>query len=96
MQGAIPQDEKWLTENHDATLKRYRDLTRSAFGTPLIVWPEAAAPDLVNNLGGYFGELYDEAQARGSAIVMGALRADDQEKNYYNSVLALDNGVTLV
>jgi apolipoprotein N-acyltransferase len=77
IQGAIPQDEKWLTANHDATLKRYRDLTRSAFGTPLIVWPEAAAPDLVNNLGGYFG----------------ALRADDQEKNYYNSVLALDNGV---
>ena len=93
VQGAIPQDEKWLEENHDATLKRYRDLTRSALGTPLIVWPEAAAPDLVNNLGGYFGALYDEAQARGSAIVLGALRADDAEKNYYNSVLALDNGV---
>lgn len=93
IQGAIPQDEKWLAANHDATLKRYRDLTRSAFGTPLIVWPEAAAPDLVNNLGGYFSALYDEAQARGSAIVMGALRADDQEKNYYNSVLALDDGV---
>ncbi len=93
VQGAIPQDEKWLLNNHDATLVRYRNLTRTAFGTPLIVWPEAAAPDLVNNLGSYFGALYDEAQSHGSAIVMGALRTDDAEKNYYNSVLALDNGV---
>lgn len=94
VQGAIPQDEKWLIENQKATLTRYRELTETAFGTPLIVWPEAAAPDLVNNLGSYFGKLYDAAQAQGSAIVMGALRADDAEKNYYNSVLALDNGVT--
>jgi apolipoprotein N-acyltransferase len=94
VQGAIPQDEKWLQGNQQATLDRYRELTESAHGVPLIVWPEAAAPDLVNNLGGYFGKLYDAAQAHGSAIVMGALRADDAEKNYYNSVLALDNGVT--
>lgn len=94
VQGAIPQDEKWLLANQQATLKRYRELSETAFGTPLIVWPEAAAPDLINNLGSYFGKLYDAAQARGSAIVVGALRADDAEKNYYNSVLALDNGVT--
>jgi apolipoprotein N-acyltransferase len=93
VQGAIPQDEKWLASNRDTTLKIYRDLTRQALGTPLIVWPEAAAPDLVNNLGSYFGALYDEAQKRGSAIVMGALRADDAERNFYNSILALDNGV---
>ena len=44
VQGAIPQDMKWLEANHDATLNLYRELAESAFGTPLIVFPEASLP----------------------------------------------------
>lgn len=95
VQGAIPQDEKWQESHHDATLRIYRDLTRTVLGTPLIVWPESAAPDLANNLLGYLGGLYKEASARGSALVMGILRADPApggapgEEIYFNSVVAL-------
>ena len=95
VQGAIPQDEKWLDTNHDTTLRIYRDLTRSALGTPLIVWPEAAAPDLANNLVDYLGGLYKEASAHGSALVLGVLRADPPppgqrgEPKYFNAVVAL-------
>ena len=95
VQGAIPQDEKWLESNHDTTLRIYHDLTRGVLGTPLIVWPEAAVPDLANNLVAYLGQLYKEASAAGSALLLGALRADPlpggkpQEQQYFNAVLAM-------
>ena len=98
VQGAIPQDEKWQESNHDATLSLYQTLTEKVLGTQLIVWPESAPADLANDLVPYINNLYREARARGSAIVMGVLRAEGDEgkpasERYYNSVLALDDKV---
>jgi apolipoprotein N-acyltransferase len=90
IQGAVPQDEKWQEDNHDATLLRYRNLTIKALGTPLIIWPEAAPPDLANNLVDYLGTLYRMASARSSSIVLGVVRASDDGEQYFNSVLSLD------
>ncbi|MFM8585403.1 MAG: apolipoprotein N-acyltransferase [Gammaproteobacteria bacterium] len=97
VQGAIPQDQKWLAENRDESLRRYRDLTFSAFGTPLIVWPEAAAPDLANNLVPYINDLADAARQRNSSLLLGLIRAEPGELNdkgeprvdYFNSILSL-------
>jgi apolipoprotein N-acyltransferase len=44
VQGAIPQDEKWITENLESILEVYRTRTREAHGADLIVWPESAVP----------------------------------------------------
>jgi apolipoprotein N-acyltransferase len=94
VQGAVPQDEKWIEGNLDNILESYRKLTREAHGADLIVWPESAIPDLVNNHIEYYREVYGEASARGSALVMGALRAEENpathEEEYFNSVLAMD------
>ena len=97
VQGAIPQDQKWLAENREESLRRYRDLTFSAFGTPLIVWPEAAAPDLANNIVPYLNDLADAARQKGSSLLLGLIRAepaDPDEKgeprvDYFNSILSL-------
>lgn len=89
VQGAIPQDQKWLDSNREATLERYRTLTERVLGTPLIVWPESAPPDLANNLVPYLRTVYGAARAEGSALVLGVVRASDDARNYYNSVLAL-------
>lgn len=92
VQGAIPQDQKWLAENRDESLRRYRDLTLSAVGTPLIVWPEAAAPDLANNLVPYINQLSEEARQRGSSLLLGLIRAEpgiEGKVDYFNSILAL-------
>jgi len=97
VQGAIPQDQKWLADNRDESLRRYRDLTFSALGTPLIVWPEAAVPDLANNIMAYLSELADVARQRGSSLLVGLIRAEPDEPNargesqtqYFNSILSL-------
>ncbi len=93
VQGAIPQDEKWLESNRQTTLRLYRDLTDRVLGTPLIVWPESAPADVANDIAPYINSLYRDARAHGSAIVMGVLRAEqsvDGGTRYFNSVLALD------
>lgn len=94
-QGAVPQDEKWLETNRDATLDLYQKLTEQAFGTALIVWPESAPADTANDLVPWLSRIYRDAHAHGSALVMGILRAeggvsDSDPVRYYNSVLALD------
>lgn len=90
LQGAVPQDLKWLDANRDTTLDLYARLTREALGTPLIVMPESALPDLANNLVPFIGGLYREAGERGSALVLGLVRAGEGRDEYFNSVLSLD------
>jgi apolipoprotein N-acyltransferase len=87
VQGAIPQDQKWLDSNRDTTLDLYRDLTREALGARVIVWPESAPPDLANNLSDYLLGVFREVHSRGSALVTGVVRAEGDV--YYNSVLSL-------
>jgi apolipoprotein N-acyltransferase len=101
VQGAIPQDEKWIAENLRSTLDRYQQLTRQAHGAELIVWPESAIPDLANNHIAYYRDVYAEASAHGSSLIMGTLRAEENkqtgEEEYFNSILAMDRstpGVT--
>ncbi|MGH8148877.1 MAG: apolipoprotein N-acyltransferase [Steroidobacteraceae bacterium] len=92
IQGSIPEDQKWQDEYRDRTLQRYRRLTLSALGTPVIIWPEAAPPDLANNLTAYLLGIYRQAHDRGSSLLIGVLRSDGGGI-YYNSVLALGSKV---
>lgn len=97
VQGAIPQDEKWLEQYRTTTLGRYESLTGEVWGAQLIVWPESATAALANDITGYLNRLYGEARAHHAALVMGILRADRDtagEVRYYNSVLALDEDVS--
>jgi apolipoprotein N-acyltransferase len=93
VQGAIPQDEKWLESNRETTLRLYRTLTERVLGTALIVWPESAPADVANDIAPYINSLYRDARAHGSAIIMGVLRAEANPEGgtrYFNSVVALD------
>ncbi|MDE2051494.1 MAG: apolipoprotein N-acyltransferase [Gammaproteobacteria bacterium] len=89
IQADIPQEDKWLDSEAPMILERYRKMTESALGTRLIVWPEAALPDLANNLLPYIARVDREAQARGSSLVMGVVRASEDGEHYYDSILAL-------
>ena len=94
VQGAIPQDEKWLEDNLDNIIDLYRTRTREAHGADLIVWPESAIPDLANNHIEFYRDVYQEASAHGSSLMVGTLRAGENpktgEEEYFNSVLSMD------
>jgi apolipoprotein N-acyltransferase len=94
VQGAIPQDEKWIDDNLENILDVYRTRTREAHGAQLIVWPESAIPDLANNHVDFYRDVYQAASAQGSSLIVGTLRAEENpetgELEYYNSVLSMD------
>jgi apolipoprotein N-acyltransferase len=89
LQGAVPQDMKWLESNQQTILDDYAELHRQALGADLIVWPESALPDLANLYAEYIGAAWSSADRAGSGVLMGVMRLDDDKVNYYNSVLAL-------
>jgi apolipoprotein N-acyltransferase len=102
IQGAIPQDQKWLDTNKDTTLKLYQALTEKALGVGLIVWPESATAEVANDIVPYLNHLNTEARTHHSALVMGVLRAEsvpagkggegsEDKTRYFNSVLAFDD-----
>lgn len=89
VQASVPQDYKWSPEWRDKTLSLYRNLAEPYFGTPLIIWPEAALPDLSYELTDYLSELWGDAHRAHSDLVMGLLHYDFNRDAYYNGVLAL-------
>jgi apolipoprotein N-acyltransferase len=93
LQGAIPQDLKWQADNVEPTRELYTRLNEQALGAQLIVWPESALPQLANEIPQYLGQLYSQARAHRSDIVMGIIRADDAD-NYYNSIITLSDRVS--
>jgi apolipoprotein N-acyltransferase len=94
VQGAISQDLKWQKENREATLELYRDLTRKALGSRIVVWPEAALPALAHEVDDFLQVRYREAQAKGSDLIIGVLRYDFERKEYRNSIVAMSDGLT--
>jgi len=89
VQGAVPQEMKWSAEQRDATLELYRTLTEPHFGAQIILWPEAALPDLAHSVAGFLQQLWSDARERGSDVVLGQLRQDPESRAVYNSILAL-------
>jgi apolipoprotein N-acyltransferase len=96
LQGAIPQDMKWLVSNQTRILDEYAQLHRSALGARLIVWPESALPDIANRYTQYIGDQWSSARKSDSSVLMGVMREEEQEEGveplYFNSLLALDAG----
>jgi apolipoprotein N-acyltransferase len=76
IQGAIPQDEKWLESNRAATLEKFRGLNREALGARIIVWPESAIPLLAKDAKSYLEEIRRESAARNSDVMLGLLDFD--------------------
>ena len=92
LQAGIPQDQKWLIEQKQATLDYYRDQTRIARNSEIVIWPEVAIPSLMSRETAFLSQLQSDARESGQMILFGIL--EDKEARggslIYNSVIALD------
>jgi len=89
LQGAIPQDEKWLAANRAKTLDTYRELNRQALGARIIVWPESAVPVLAHEAEAYLEAIRRESRAHGSDVMIGLLRFDFETGEIRNGLHAM-------
>jgi apolipoprotein N-acyltransferase len=89
VQGAIPQERKWLPEQLQPTLDLYRELSSSEVPPDLIVWPEAAVPALPFEVKDYLQELHDELVAQDSQLFLGILTFDVDNGEFLNTLWAV-------
>jgi apolipoprotein N-acyltransferase len=89
LQGAIPQDEKWLAANRAATLEKYRALNREALGARIIVWPESAIPVLAHDATVFLESIRRESAAAGSDVMLGLLNFNRETGEIQNGLFAM-------
>jgi apolipoprotein N-acyltransferase len=89
VQGAVPQDQKWQAKNRDLTMERYLRLSREAWGSRLIIWPEAALPVLAPQIQDYLQKLHDEGRAHDADFAIGLVDYQPDTKQYFNGILVL-------
>jgi apolipoprotein N-acyltransferase len=92
LQGGLSQDRKWLPEMRQATLDFYRDQTRIARDSDLVVWPEVAVPSLLSRERAFVSQIEADALENGQSILFGILEDGEQrgQPRVYNSVVLVD------
>lgn len=89
LQGAIPQDIKWLYELRAPTLELYIKLTREHWDSQLIVWPESALPEIYNEAKDFLDTLAEEARSHNTDLLIGLLYENAATGRYYNSMVSV-------
>ncbi len=89
VQGAVPQDRKWLPSQLEPTKQLYLELTRSHWDRDLIVWPEAAIPAILHEEFDFLETVQEEARSTETSLVLGMLERDPLDGRYFNTLIAL-------
>lgn len=88
VQGNIKQELRWVPEQELPTMKKYMQLTKPHLQQQIIVWPEAAIPQLEPLAQAYLYNLDMQAAEQQSAVITGIL---DYKPNNdaYNGIIVL-------
>ena len=93
IQGGVSQDRKWLPEQREPTMRYYRDATRDAVDSDLVIWPEVAVPSVTDRVPAYIDSLSKLSERSEQTILFGILEREigaDGDNNIYNSVVLVD------
>jgi apolipoprotein N-acyltransferase len=93
IQGGISQDKKWLPEQFQETLDFYRNATRVAGNSDIVVWPEVAIPAVTDRVATYIDALESDSRVAEQTILFGILERVTErtiKPKIYNSVIALN------
>lgn len=89
VQGAVPQEIKWLPEYRHLSLERYPELTQPFWGHDLVIWPEAAVPGHLHQYRGYIDGIERTATHKGSIVLVGIPTQDPERGEQFNSLVLL-------
>jgi len=92
VQAGVPQDQKWLPSQRQATLDFYRKSTLNVPDSELVVWPEVAIPALQDSVADYINIVEKDARRNRQTVLLGILERTTErsvDPKIFNSVLML-------
>ena len=94
VQNNVPLNEKWAQDKINATIEGYLERSRTLQDQDLVVWPEAAIPEYLDNLS---NEFWREIETHPADFIFGVLHRDQVEGSQkdYNSVVAVTDQIMI-
>ena len=94
VQNNVALNDKWDKKLISKIIAEYLQVSESLRDSDLIVWPEAAVPDFLDNLS---NEFWLQVEAHPADFIFGVLHRDDSsgEMLYYNSVVAVTDQIMI-
>ncbi len=89
VQGNIPQSLRWDPQQDKVTMQKYLDLTAPHWHNDIIIWPEAAIPQLEPLARQYLQRLDQHALEHEAALVTGIVNFDVLSDQAWNTILVL-------
>lgn len=89
VQGNIKQEMRWAPEQEWPTMLKYMDLTRPHFQADLVIWPEAAIPQLEPLAESYLDNLNRAALYADTAVISGILDYNFKTQQAWNNLIVL-------
>ncbi|AQA17878.1 apolipoprotein N-acyltransferase [Halioglobus japonicus] len=88
----IPQQNKWNREYYLPILHQMRGATMPLLGHDIIVWPEAAIPNLYERARPFLDPIAARARKADTTLITGIPNRPEGDERYYNSITALGQG----
>jgi apolipoprotein N-acyltransferase len=89
IQGNVSQEIKWSADQLIPTLQRYYTLTQAHWNSRIIIWPEAAVPQTLQDADEFIAQMDKEAKEHHTTIILGIPFKNQQQDNYLNAVIAI-------
>jgi apolipoprotein N-acyltransferase len=91
VQGNIPQQLKWVPEHLQPTLDTYVSLSKKHWHSDIVIWPEGAIPESLQDAKDFVVDMSDLAARHHAGFITG-IPVQSDSGGYYNAVIAVGNG----
>ncbi len=88
----IPQQHKWQRAYYRPILKQMREASLPLMGHDILVWPEAAVPNIYQRATDFLDPIAERAAALDTTLITGIPNQPYGDSRYYNSIVALGFG----
>jgi apolipoprotein N-acyltransferase len=89
VQPNISQALKWDPQYRQPTLDILSSLSGNLWDNDLVVWPEAAIPDVYFSSQEFLNVIHQKALATNTSLIIGIIYDDSEQQKYFNSLIGL-------
>ena len=92
IQPNVPQEYKWDPQWYQPIVNQLREATDPLLGYDIVLWPESAVPNYLQQAQGFLEPIAQRAAAANTTLITGIPFRPTGSDSYYNSIAALGYG----